>query len=243
MTDEHATFLKAIIARPDLDLPRLVYADWLEGTAGQKPCPACPELGYGNEPEWTTEIPLYWCGQCDQATRSVPNGHAERAEFIRVQCELAKTPRWESSECKVCGATPDSEGEIRHGKGCYRLSEDGGGEEYADENPRWTELRCREAQLLEWASAKNAPWWPSTAFRFDSAKFVRGFVESIACSWSDWRTHADAIMAVTPLRRVRLTTWPAGAEGYDAQRVKLYCERAYRGIEFELPQLVDGVPV
>ena len=45
--DEHA-LVRAIIAAPDDDLPRLVYADWLD-----------------------------------------ENGRPERAEFIRVQCELA----------------------------------------------------------------------------------------------------------------------------------------------------------
>ena len=32
MTDE-PSFLQAIIAEPDIDAPRLVYADWLEETA------------------------------------------------------------------------------------------------------------------------------------------------------------------------------------------------------------------
>src|SRR6476620_2551512 len=47
MPDDDA-FLRAIIANPDDDLPRLVYADWLD-----------------------------------------EHGEPERAEFIRVQCELA----------------------------------------------------------------------------------------------------------------------------------------------------------
>lgn len=51
---EESAFLQAIRANIEDDLPRLVYADWLE------------ERGYG-----------------------------ARAEFIRVQCELARTPEWE----------------------------------------------------------------------------------------------------------------------------------------------------
>ena len=47
----HESFLRAIIADPADDLPRLVYADWLD-----------------------------------------ENGDPDRAEFIRVQCELAKLP-------------------------------------------------------------------------------------------------------------------------------------------------------
>lgn len=32
--------------------------------------------------------------------------------------------------CKVCGARPDEDGWIEHGRGCYVLSADGGGSEY-----------------------------------------------------------------------------------------------------------------
>jgi uncharacterized protein (TIGR02996 family) len=51
MTDHHA-FLQAILANPDEDAPRLIYADWLE-----------------------------------------EQGDTDRAEFIRVQCELAQLSR------------------------------------------------------------------------------------------------------------------------------------------------------
>lgn len=37
-------------------------------------------------------------------------------------------------QCKVCFATPDVEGWVEHSKGCYQISQDGGGPEYvADE--------------------------------------------------------------------------------------------------------------
>src|SRR3954470_21924045 len=52
---DRAAFLRAIAENPDDDLPRLVYADWLD-----------------------------------------EHGEPERAEFIRVQCELARLPRDES---------------------------------------------------------------------------------------------------------------------------------------------------
>lgn len=53
VTDDDA-FLKAILADPDDDSPRLIYADWLD-----------------------------------------EQGQPERAEFIRVQCELARLPEGE----------------------------------------------------------------------------------------------------------------------------------------------------
>ncbi len=49
---DRAAFLRAIADNPDDDLPRLVYADWLD-----------------------------------------EHGEPERAEFIRVQCELARLPQ------------------------------------------------------------------------------------------------------------------------------------------------------
>ena len=38
-------------------------------------------------------------------------------------------------QCKVCYATPDAEGVIHHGKGCYQVSDEGGGESYVDVPP------------------------------------------------------------------------------------------------------------
>lgn len=77
MTDE-AAFRAAILAEPDRDLSRLVYADWLDEHAGTVECPSI-------RPD----------GPCDvvcicRGTGSVSNGYAARAEFIQVQCELAK---------------------------------------------------------------------------------------------------------------------------------------------------------
>ena len=51
MSSDRAAFLRAIAEQPDDDLPRLVFADWLD-----------------------------------------EHGEPERAEFIRVQCELARGP-------------------------------------------------------------------------------------------------------------------------------------------------------
>lgn len=37
--------------------------------------------------------------------------------------------------CKVCGNVPDVEGYIEHSKGCYVVSEDGGGESFVEFEP------------------------------------------------------------------------------------------------------------
>lgn len=47
-------------------------------------------------------------------------------------CRGRKTERW---TCKVCGAEPGDDGEVSHGRGCYRIDADGGGSEWPDLAP------------------------------------------------------------------------------------------------------------
>lgn len=99
IADTDADFLRAILAAPDDDAPRLIYADWLD-----------------------------------------ENGKPERAEFIRVQCQLA---RWDCTFKQ----TKEQPG-WKHNCG-------------TDENGYWLcqPLRSREADLLQqhgeaWAMAE-----------------------------------------------------------------------------------------
>lgn len=63
------------------------------------------------------------------------------AEACRMLRDIVGNPfrpmksvrKWSLGECKVCGNTPNDEGELEHGKGCYTQGEDGGGSEFADE--------------------------------------------------------------------------------------------------------------
>lgn len=112
MTTE-AAFLAGIIASPHDDLPRVVYADWLDENAGEveSPCwcaeytddPENPWRGQpGHHPErdpasgrheggWTN------CKTCNGGGRDAvkpgvvveSDGRAERAEFIRAQVQTA----------------------------------------------------------------------------------------------------------------------------------------------------------
>lgn len=81
MSDEEA-MLRPILLAPADDGPRVVYADWLDERAGTVPCPRCRGgllIGYANEP----------CPVC-RGDCVASNGNAERANLIRVQCELAR---------------------------------------------------------------------------------------------------------------------------------------------------------
>lgn len=182
------------------------------------------------------------------------NGQPERAEFIRVQVELARMkgmdpdcPRASDPDAlkanlALIGKRPDEF------EPCYQCW------------PKAGELRRRERELLDschesrpsrpnWGLWSNPlcdtgiligrPW-------MERMDFTRGFVSHVTCSWSDWHMHADVILARQPIERVKFTVFPPEAivEG-DFYRDKdewgepMKSHRWPR-IEFELPPVVNG---
>lgn len=183
MTDR-AAMIAAVLANPDDDTPRLVFADW-----------------------------------CDD------NGEPERAEFLRVQVELART-----------GEASCWTEEMPFGTQC------------TDPECPWAvreQLRERERDLLDrhrlsWLDGPLMGMESQTAG--EAVQFIRGFVESVTCPAADWLAHADAILAEHPVRRVRFTTWPE--DGREVFRVNrrddtATCDR-WPGIAFEVPHLLWG---
>lgn len=102
-------------------------------------------------------------GDADTAALVLADAYQEardddRAEFIRVQVALTHETRFEPPEhyqCDVCGNTPDENGELQHGKGCYVLDEDGGGSEWVGSRRVWIDLTNRRDALL---AANEADW-------------------------------------------------------------------------------------
>lgn len=84
MTAQDA-FIRKILAEPADDTPRLVYADWLDEHAGTVPCPICRGPGFNRG---GLGGPI-GCTRC-RGELAVSDGSRERAEFIRVQVELAR---------------------------------------------------------------------------------------------------------------------------------------------------------
>lgn len=122
-------------------------------------------------------------------------GECERAEFIRVQCEIAK---WNARPMpKDCAMTAD----------------------------KFSQLLFREALLLEnhrygWIDGLLGPGWKTCGLSGALVNFTkgvartqpfhcifqRGFIGEVICQWVDWSYHSAAILAAAPVGLVRLTT-------------------------------------
>lgn len=106
-SEDWQALLRTIIAYPDDNLPRLVAADWLDENVGHVPCDflrdgdidfPCTGGQVWDQIQYESGI---WgsgwrdCPKCKGAGH-VPNGFAERAEFIRTMCEgrSPSTPLW-----------------------------------------------------------------------------------------------------------------------------------------------------
>jgi uncharacterized protein (TIGR02996 family) len=179
-----AELLAAVLATPGDNLPRLVYADWLEEHATDERCPAClgdtrHRMTLPGKPErrMLNMVPGT-CSECS-GTGHVPDGRRERAEFVRVQCELAGFP--ESPEPgSYTMALRDRERELFQAHGA----------EWFGRSACITPPNNREEQYGEWRVVH------------------RGFVESVRLTWSDWLEHHKALLAAFPLEKLHLTTRP-----------------------------------
>jgi uncharacterized protein (TIGR02996 family) len=154
MTDADA-LLAAVLAEPDDDLPRLVYADWLD-----------------------------------------ENGRPERAEFVRVQVELARFPDryfvpW---TFPVVRTREEAQREAR---------------EYTGWTARVDELRAREQTLLAlhreaWLAPLKQKGEPFQAVGTHGG-FRRGFVEVVWMPASWFVLRAEALFRRVPARELRVT--------------------------------------
>lgn len=155
----HQPFINAILCEPDSDIPRLIYADWLE-----------------------------------------EHGQGERAEFIRVQVELAKEP--------LASAVRKLIADEEEGTSHRFMTAD-------ESHWYWNakDLRRREQELLK-GNRDETDWIPecvreATIFGGASPeqvasglKWSRGFIEELACTASDWLQWGKQIVRCQPIERL-----------------------------------------
>lgn len=217
---ERSAFLAAIIANPDDDTVRLVYADWLQ-----------------------------------------EQGEEDRAEFVRVQVEIARR----ENACNCAALLPPT-GRCSPGVSAAALMCDLCKPLYYPIN-----LRSREQELLstdygpilglrtrfrDGAIEHNPYGWIGAAgYAMGWCDFRRGFVEHVTAPAATFLRHADALIwhpgqnrpcpeTAQPVRKVTLTTFPVQGEWcHDVGRGQPWSDllaEKWPGITFTLP---DTVPV
>lgn len=143
------------------------------------------------------------------------DGQAERAEFCRVQCELARVDMsvWQDADpssdicwgcwIKATGNESSFKASVKQ-FGCKCSG-------------RVTKLRRREQGLKEQNGAKWSCFRPDgevvrwnglyqTHLSLDRGhappiigwEWSRGFIQAVTCSWSDWQRHADNLVWTPP---------------------------------------------
>lgn len=144
-------------------------------------------------------------------------GDAERAEFVRVQCELAK---YHLDLFVILEGDPRAK--------------------------RVGELSARERKLLDahrgdwfplgarrpWSNARNDLAWITGGGGGGGMSYLggdvrRGFVSAVTCDAASWLAHGDSVVATQPVERVRLTSRPVFAINFQPTRIDA-AERSLR---------------
>jgi uncharacterized protein (TIGR02996 family) len=187
-TADELGLIAAVCADPDDDVVRLAYADYLEENAGAVPCPAHCHRGRVCTSDIYEGTEWEDCPTCN-GSGTAPDGRADRAELIRVQCELAKLDetwqaRWNA------GTLGDDHPVKRRADRGYGLSMEAMDALTAFDTRRLA-LRRREGALFS-AVCDQFPRYSSSQVRLESQAsgewpiemvVRRGFVERLALSW------------------------------------------------------------
>ena len=184
MSEDRAAFIAKICENPFDNTPRLVFADWLDEQPSTVPCAECNGSGVPfikpirhnmweeRQPDGTirrfSKIPRpdYRIRRCESCggSGSVSNGNAERAEFIRLQIELAAG----CDPCPKCGALRARERELWDS---VRSS---------FQTRNWT-VNLNESQGIIAAMVADGLIEPVTHL-----VVARGFVSAVRCTLADW---------------------------------------------------------
>lgn len=133
-------------------------------------------------------------------------GQGDRAEFIRVQVELANRLAGPAGPVSLESLWVQGDKKIR--------------------DLLWRERQLLNANVFLWLGkmgdlfpigetvvySTNPPTryhggWSDGDMDIN-ANFRCGFIEEITCPWKSWRDHARIILACQPVQQVRLTSWP-----------------------------------
>lgn len=207
MTSDELALLRAVCESPKDDTPRLVLCDWLEERAVVRHCWRCEGRGGRYGDLGMDKANQTVCRYC-HGRKEISDGRRERAEFIRVQCELSQTPELIAVE-QECTERDWHAIRPRHPKYTFELTnprERIGVMRFTAMNPQRDALRLRERE--SWSIENAVAWFGTLAVdsfgslsidrprseEWESGLLIaRGFVESVTTTAADWLAHADAV--------------------------------------------------
>jgi len=170
-TTDRAALYRGILERPEDDVARLVYADWLEENGGTVSCPVCPP-DEGEEPHPADII----CDRC-HGSRTVSDGQREHARFIR-DCV------WMHANHTDC---PVRLADVKRGRpvplrcgSCEYCTARRRAEKFYSGHPWLSGINyavCFEPSPLD----GPMPTWPRLTLTVS-----RGFVSRVSCRLADW---------------------------------------------------------
>lgn len=222
-----ADILRAIIDRPDDDTPREAYADFLDEFAGTETCPHCRGTGWPN-PKFDLDDRLNYapgrvteCPPCG-GRGWVPDANANRAEFIRVQVEIARHlgPAIPDGRSGIIGNNPALAALAKRERALLAAVRDDLRGQLPPSSPPWAFYLSRQGAGFDdgWALGMS-----------------RGFADRLTCPSDSWDAHGDTILAVQPLRNVRLMTTPWTDGGWTDHRRNVFHMRI-GGDVVEIPE-------
>ncbi len=178
--DEQAAFLRSICENPADDAPRLIFADWLEERVGDVECSGC--VGWSR----VKHEPHPKCTICS-GTGCISNGFAERAEFIRVQVELARL----SNPMSLVAPS----------------------KEY---NQKWIDLNHRERELLHSHKTEFMGSLSDIKQTGQvDVEIIRGFPATLVCNTTDFLANTEKLFTM-PLEKVTFSDTTIHASGGNA---------------------------
>ena len=200
MSDDELAFLRKIVSAPADDVARLAYCDWLEERDSDEECPECEGAGKRRYTDAAGDTDYRTCYSCASTGRR-RNAHARRAEFIRVQIELA--------------AMCDQDDEMAKA-GISHFDYD-----RAKLNRRISSTRSRMIEL--WQGEHDGSWgniitqlkpllhglWATITTRHPKdmphAIVTRGFPSLVRCDMSTWQKYGADVVRYNPIERVEIT--------------------------------------
>lgn len=172
MTADELALVAAVNTTPADDTPRLAYADWLDEHAGTVDC-------FCKGRKWKQPDPCHRCN----GRYGLSDGRRERAEFIRVQCEIATVGPTDSVRGKLVPLQRRERELLVAHESAWR------GSPLNETEPMGHWLAGRnQLQPLQLADKEGRRVYKI------NCEFRRGFVEEVRCSAADWLAHADALV-------------------------------------------------